>query len=443
MRRLEALAGVTMFACLALALLALAALLGLSGCGNASNEHGVTLRFWALGREGEVVAELVRDFERENPGVHVQVQQIPWGAAHEKLLTAYVGGATPDLGQIGNTWVSEFATLRAIEPLDAHVGASAGIDSSRFFSGIWDTNVIDGHTYGIPWYVDTRVLFYRTDVLARAGYRTMPTTWSEWRGAMEAVKRAAGKDRYAIFLPTNEFMQAMILGMQNGSPMLADHDTRGAFEDSTFKNAFAFYLDMFRSGLAPPMGNNDIANVYQEFERGTFAMYITGPWNLGEFRRRLPESLQSSWSTAPLPGPTGSASGISIAGGSSLVLFRGSKHKTEAWRLIEFLARPEQQVRFYRLTGDLPARREAWNDSSLTQDATIHAFWEQLQRVRSQPKIPEWELISIRLMEKSELAIRGKASGDSVLASLDREVNGILEKRRWIMERRRAQAGAP
>jgi len=303
--------------------------------------------------------------------------------------------------------------------------------------------VLDGHTYGVPWYVDTRVVFYRTDVLARAGYHTMPTTWAEWRTAMEAVKRTVGKDRYAIFLPTNEFMQAMVFGMQNGSPMLADHDTRGAFQDSTFRRAFAFYLDLFRSGLAPPMGNNDIANVYQEFERGTFAMYITGPWNLGEFRRRLPESLQSSWSTAPLPGPSGPASGISIAGGSSLVLFRGSKHPDEAWRLIEFLSRPEQQVRFYQLTGDLPARREAWTDTSLTRDATIRAFWEQLQRVKSQPKIPEWELISIRLMEKSELAIRGKASGDSVLAILDREVDNILEKRRWLYERRHAQGPTP
>ena len=76
-------------------------------------------------------------------------------------------------------------------------------------------------------------------------------------------------------------------------------------------------------------------------------------------------------------------------------------------------------------------------------NATIRAFWEQLQRVKSQPKIPEWELISIRLMEKSELAIRGKASGDSVLAILDREVDNILEKRRWLYERRHAQGATP
>src|SRR5262249_18273361 len=94
--------------------LLLAAALG--GCG--THESGVTIRFWAMGREGEVVQELVHDFERENPGVHVEVQQIPWTAAHEKLLTAHVGGSTPDLGQLGNTWIPEFTALHALHPLD-------------------------------------------------------------------------------------------------------------------------------------------------------------------------------------------------------------------------------------------------------------------------------------------------------------------------------------
>jgi multiple sugar transport system substrate-binding protein len=52
--------------------------------------------------------ELVKGFEEEQPGIEVKVQQIPWTAAHEKLLTAYVGDATPDLAQLGNSWIAEF-----------------------------------------------------------------------------------------------------------------------------------------------------------------------------------------------------------------------------------------------------------------------------------------------------------------------------------------------
>ena len=431
---------------LALAILGLAGLVlvGTAGCGRSPAAGPVVLRFWAMGREGEVVDELVRDFERENPGIRVAVQQIPWSAAHEKLLTAYVGRAEPDVAQLGNTWIGEFVALRAIEPLDRRLASSAGMARDAYFPGIWDTNVIDGIAFGVPWYVDTRLLFYRRYFLARAGYATMPTTWREWRASMEAVKRLVGPGRFAIFLPTNEFEQPVILGLQAGSPLLKDRATRGAFADSAFRSAFAFYLDLFRSGLAPAIGNNDIANLYQEFGRGTFAMYITGPWNLGEFRRRLPPELQSSWATAPLPGPSGAASGVSLAGGSSLVLFRSSPHQAEAWRLVEFLSRPASQARFYRLTGDLPARREAWQDTSLARDPQARAFWEQLQRVVPSPKIPEWESIANLLRDDAELAIRGGVPPDSALTRLDREVERVLEKRRWLLARRpRAVAALP
>jgi multiple sugar transport system substrate-binding protein len=412
--------------------------LGLAGC-TATGDR-VTIRFWAMGREGEVVQELLRDFERENPGVRVRVQQIPWTAAHEKLLTAFVGEATPDVAQLGNTWMAEFVALGALEPLAPRLAGSSVADSS-YFPGIWDTNVIDGRLYGVPWYVDTRVLFYRSDLFARAGYPRMPDTWHEWRAALAAVRRQAAGEGYALFLPPNEYEPLLVLGLGAGSPFLGAGGTRGAFSEPAFRRAFDFYAGLYRDRLAPPLRNNEIANVYQEFARGYFAAYITGPWNLGEFARRLPPELQDSWATAPMPGPDGPASGVSLAGGASLVVFRRSAHRREAWRLIEFLSRPDQQLRFYRLTGDLPARREAWRDTALTGDPRIQAFATQLDRVVPMPQVPEWELIANRLRDYAERVVRGGEPADSALAELDRDVGRLLEKRRWLLARRRAAGG--
>lgn len=426
--------------CSAVALLLPFALLPAWGCAR-PERHAASLRFWAMGREGEVVQELVRDFERENPGLRVVVQQIPWSAAHEKLLTAFVGGTLPDVIQLGNTWVPEFAALGALERLESYCEVS-GLDTTTCFPGVWDTNVIEGELYGVPWYVDTRIVFYRRDLLARAGYPEMPGSWDEWRRAMEAIKRAAGPDRFAILLPANEFAPLVALALECGSPLLTENGTRGAFSEPEFRRALDFYAGLFRDRLAPPVTNNEIANLYQEFARGYFAMYITGPWNLGEFAARLPDSLQGEWATAPLPGPTGPLSSASLAGGSSLVLNRRSARKPEAWKLIEFLLRPEQQLRFYRLSGDLPARLEAWRDSALASDPRIRAFGEQLRRVRPTPKVPEWELIANRIQEYTERIVRGATSPDSAVANLDREADRILEKRRWLRERRNAGAAA-
>jgi multiple sugar transport system substrate-binding protein len=419
---------------------AVALALAAPGCAG-RDERATTVRLWAMGREGEVVQELVRDFEREHPGVRVDVQQIPWSAAHEKLLTGFVGGSTPDVAQLGNTWIAEFAALRALEPLGAWIAAAPSTAAEHYFPGIWETNVVEGEPFGVPWYVDTRVLFYRRDILAQAGYDTIPASWDGWLEAMRAVKLVVGENRYAVFLPTNEFMQPVVFGLQAGSPLLAEDGTRGAFSEPAFRRAFDFYVGLFESRLAPPVSNAEISNLYQEFARGYFAMYITGPWNLGEFERRLPAELQSAWATAPLPGPDGIASGASIAGGSSLVMFRASRRKREAWALIEYLSQPEQQLRFWRLTGDLPARRETWSDSALAANPRMRAFGEQLARTLPAPRVPEWEQIATRVQDTAEAVIRGAVGADSALARLDRDANRILEKRRWMLERGRA-AGA-
>jgi len=394
----------------------------------------VRLRLWALGREGELVQELTRDFERTHPGVRVEVQQIPWNAAHEKLLTGFVGETSPDVAQLGNTWVPEFHALHALLPLDSLVTQSATLRQEDFFPGIWETNVLDGVTYGIPWYVDTRVLFYRRDLLARAGVDSMPTTWAGWRMAMEKVRDSSGGN-YAILLPLNEWNTPVILGMQAGSPLLKEDGTRGAFSDSAFRAAFDFYVDMFRDGLAPRLGMQQMSNLYQEMARGMFAMYISGPWNLGEFATRLPPELQDDWATAPLPGPTGAASGVSMAGGSSLVVFKSSPHQREAWSLVEYLSRPDVQARFYHLSGDLPPTYAAWRDSSLANNPRALAFKTQLERVRPLPKVPEWEQVAQKTLEYAERAIRGQMSDSATLRALDAEVDRILEKRRWMLER--------
>ena len=94
-----------------------------TACAEHRTGREVVVEFWGMGREGEVVADLVPEFERRNPGIRVRVQQIPWTAAHEKLMTAYVGESTPDIAQMGNTWVPEFTAIGALASLDDRIAA--------------------------------------------------------------------------------------------------------------------------------------------------------------------------------------------------------------------------------------------------------------------------------------------------------------------------------
>jgi multiple sugar transport system substrate-binding protein len=407
-------------------------LLPLLSCSHAKDR--TTIEFWGLGREGEVVAELVPLFENET-GIHVDVQQIPWTAAHEKLLTAHVGNSLPDVAQVGNTWIPELTTLNAVEGLDPYLQRGQSVPQSDYFPGIWETNVVDSRVYGIPWYVDTRVLFYRTDMIP-----VPPRTWSEWIAAMERVKRESKDPHFfPLLMPTNEWPQPVVLALQKGAT-LVDAAGHARFEEPQFLEAFSFYLDIYKRGLAPVMSNSQVANLYQQFGDGDFAMFISGPWDVGNLRTRLKPEQQKTWSVAPMPAPDGTQwPGVSMSGGSSLVIARTSERKDAAWKFIEFLSRPDIQVRFSQLSGDLPARRSAWQTPELANDKEMQVFRAQLDRTAAMPRIPEIENIVTTIFEHGQLGTRGQFTAAEGARRLDDKVESMLEKRRWVVAREAAR----
>jgi multiple sugar transport system substrate-binding protein len=411
-------------------LLSLFSFLSLTTCAARRTEQRI--EFWGLGREGEVVAELLPQFERET-GIHVDIQQIPWTAAHEKILTAHVGNSLPDVAQVGNSWMSELVTVGAIVPLEETL-----VPRADYFPGIWDTNVVDGTLYGVPWYVDTRVLFYRTDMIP-----TPPRTWSEWTAILQRLKTDTKRDDfYALVMPTNEWPQPVIMALQRGA-RLVDERGHALFDEPQFVAGFSFYVDLFRRGFAPTVSNTQVANIYQQFGEGQFAMFISGPWDVGNLRTRLTSAQQATWSTAPLPAFDGTPyPGVSLAGGSSLVITKRSRKQESAKKLIAFLSRPEIQAKFFELTGDLPARRSAWNAPGLVDDREIAAFRTQLDRTVALPRVPEAENIVNAVAEHGQLAIRGQYDARGAALALDEKIERMLEKRRWVLSRSAAAPAA-
>jgi len=394
----------------------------------------IKLDFWAMGAEGEYIGRLIPKFETRNPSIKVNVQSIPWSAAHEKLLTAYAGQSTPDICQLGNTWIPEFQAMGALLQMDSLIAHSSIIDNNNYFEGIWNTNVIGKNLYGIPWYVDTRLLFYRKDILASAGYKSPPKSWEEWLDLSYKIKNLSSsqKQKYAVFfsLIYNDWAVPIILILSNGGHLLKNNNCYGAFEDLSTLEALRFYAKFFEDSLAI-RSMTEVSNIYQGFSDGLFSMMITGPWNVNEIRKRYPE-LIDRWSTAPMPAKKNFNS---IAGGSSLVIFKNTKRPMAAWRLIEFLSQPTIQIEFFRLTRDLPAVKAAWNADEIQQDQQMAAFYTQLEHVVPTPKIAEWEQVAVKIQEHLEQVVFGRISLEQAVVNLNKDVDRILKKRRWLLSK--------
>lgn len=404
---------------------------GLTSACTGSGREG-TVSFWAMGNEGSNVPKLMPAFERLNPGLKVEIQPLPWTAAHEKLLTAYAGDSLPDVSQIGNTWVAELAAIGALAPLPR---SQQDILKGQF-EAVLDTNRIGDQIYGVPWYVDTRLQFYRRDLFRRAGYDAPPANWADWKRSLHAVKRLAGSGNFAILLPLNEFEQLLTFGLQQEEPLLRDNGSRGNFSSPGFKSALAFYKSLFDERLAPVATASQISNIWNEFAKAFFSVFISGPWTIGDMKSRLPENFQPKWMTAGMPGPNGP--GASAPGGSSLVVFKTAHDPAAAWKLIHYLSKPRVQAEFQALTGSLPARRQAWSAPALAADPHVAVLGSQLERAQAVPKVPEWERIVTEMQVVAERMVRGQFTVDAAAAEIDSRADRLLEKRRWMLEQGRA-----
>src|SRR4030065_82188 len=110
----------------------------------------------------------------------------------------------------------------------------------------------DIKVHGIPWYTDTRLMFYRKDVFEKAGYNHPPKTWAELLDLSRKIKALyKGEDKYAIYLPTNEWAPFVIFGLQAGGDLLKNQDTEGNFSSKEFKEAFSYLVNFHKEKLAP------------------------------------------------------------------------------------------------------------------------------------------------------------------------------------------------
>jgi multiple sugar transport system substrate-binding protein len=153
-------------------------------------------------------------------------------------------------------------------------------------------------------------------------------------------------------------------------------------------------------------------------------------------KSRLPAEFQTRWMTSGMPGPN--RPGASAPGGSSLVVFKNARDPDAAWRLVQYLSQPAVQAEFQLLTGDLPAKREAWAAPALASDPHVLTLRNQLGRAQAVPKVPEWERIVTEMQIVAERMVRGEFTVDAAAAEIDLRADRLLEKRRWMLERGRA-----
>lgn len=231
-----------------------------------------SLTVWAMGTEGEKLPELLAGFEEENPEVTVEVTPVPWDSAHDKFTSAIAAGTAPDLAQVGSTWMAEFVGLDALEPTPE----SFAMDD--YFEGAREAVTVDGTAYGLPWYVETRLVYYRTDLAEQAGYAEPPTDWEGLMAMVQAMQEQADADWGIALQPGGQGSWQTVLPLMwsGGGAVVDEAGGEFTFESAPNEEALAYYQSYFTDGVADPAPAEGTTE--QDFVSGRVPMFISGPW---------------------------------------------------------------------------------------------------------------------------------------------------------------------
>ena len=416
----------------AIAALALASL-ALSGCGRsgASTEDGPgagtavadgkasgTIDVWAMGTEGEKLQAFVSDFEKANPDADVKVTAIPWEAAHDKIASAIASGKTPDVSLIGTTWMGEFAQAGGLDPTPKDL-----VKESDFYSGAWGSTVVGDTSYGVPWYVETRVLYYRKDLAKKAGWDQAPQSWDELTQFAKDLHTKAGV-KYGLSLQpgqTGSWQSVLPFAWSNGAKVTDDSGKTYTLDSPEMTEALDYYKSFFDDG-ASPSRMLDPGELESGFAKGTYGSFVSGPWHMG-----LVEDAgvkRDQYAVAPLPGKDGGV-GTSFMGGGDLAVFKDSDNRESAWKLVQWLSQPDVQAKWYTTLGDLPAVQSAWDSGELANDPRFAVFNKQLGSALAPPAVPTWEQVAAVIDSDVEQAVKGATPVDDAVKDMQSKAASI------------------
>jgi multiple sugar transport system substrate-binding protein len=408
-----------------------ALVLGVSACGRSDNAGGGNggqpagnevasgpakgeITVWAMGSEGEKLTELAKDFEKDNPEAKVNITAFPFDAAHDKIATAIAGRQTPDVSMMGTTWMGEFAKTGAFDQTPSGL-----IDKSKFFDGAWDTTVVGGTSYGVPWYVETRLIYYRTDLAKQAGVEA-PKDWDGLKDFAKALKEKGGADWGINLQPggTGSWQTFMPFAWQAGAEI--SKDGKFTLDSPEVQKALEYYASFFKDGIAP----TELAQGALEpgFVNGDIGAFVSGPWHMGILKEQGGADFNGKWAVTQMPKEK---AGTSFIGGSDLVVYKDSKNRDTAWKFVEYLTRPPAQQKLYELVGSLPSVKEAWESGDLSGDEMLKVFGEQLDDAKSPPVMATWEQIADVIDDGVERVVRGVSDPAAAAKDMQSKASSI------------------
>ena len=372
---------------------------------------------------------IVEQFERENPDIRLDIVEGPnaTNLVEDLYTSSFLLGDSPyDLVYMDIIWVPKFAAAGWLQDLSDRVSDE---DLAAFLEGDVEGGRYEGGLYRMPFRTDAGMLYYRTDLLEQSGYEPPETTQDLIRVA-QAIQQENNDVPWGYVWQGRQYegLAAMFVEVLEGfGGFWVDPDTNEVGLDRPEAiEAIAFLRETIEKGISPSG-----VTTYQEeearrlFQSGQAVFMRNWPyvWALANTEG---SPVQGDIAIKPMVHAPGESSGA-CQGGWGPGISRTTSHPEEAWRVIEFLSRPDIQKQFILENGYVPSRRDLFNDPDLV--AKYEFFPELLEVVEQavlRPPIAQYAQASDILQRYLSAALTERLSPERAMQAAARETRRLL-----------------
>ncbi|HAG81588.1 MAG TPA: ABC transporter substrate-binding protein [Cyanobacteria bacterium UBA12227] len=387
----------------------------------------VTIKVLMNAPEADQWEPFIQDFEAENPDINLEIIPGPkdTNLIEDLYTSAFLLGDSPyDLVYMDIIWVPKFAAAGWLMDLSER---TAKLDLSDYMPGDLNGGRYQGKLYRMPLRSDVGMLYYRTDLLEKAGYEP-PETFEELLNISQDLKQQEIADWGYLWQGKQyEGLAAMFTEVLEGyGGFWVNPDTlEVGLDQPEAVQAVEFLRRTIEQQISPP-------GVTTYAEEDTRLLFQNGK---AVFLRNWPyvyslasqSQLAGKYAIKPMIHVPGKSSGA-CQGGWGFAISKTTKYPKETWKVIDYFSRAENQKKYILITGYPPARRSFFNDPELV--AKYDYLPELLKVVENsvlRPPIAQYAQASDILQRYLSAALTKKMSPQQAMEAAANETRRLLE----------------
>lgn len=370
--------------------------------------------------------DLIAQFETENPDIAVRWVDVPWADMQSKILTAVSAGTAPDVVNLNPDFASQLASRNVWLPLEDRISAE---DKAVYLPKIWEASSLDGTSFGLPWYLTTRVTLYNQDIFDAAGISAPPATYEELAAVAAQVKEATGKYAFFISFVPEDAADVLQSFVQMGVTLVNDDGT-AAFNTPEGKAVFQYWTDLYQQELLPQevltQGHRRAVELYQA---GETAVLASGAEFLSTIETNAPDIAAATASAPQISGSTGKKN-VAVM---NLVIPQSTDIPDAALKFALYVTNDDNQLSFAKAANVLPSTVGALADSYYT-DPPADASPVSIARSVSASQMADAEVLipameDVKTLQKAiyenlQAAMLGQKTVDEAIADAAAEWDG-------------------